>query len=433
MNKFPKSFFAIRVLQPLGEFYLTALPAELLLKVCFSHRHTRTEADDSGYVQDKGHQRRLNKERLKEISQYLQTQEAVLPGTIILAANCTPNGEILDIEDDDSSQKRWNIKPQQGIDREIVSIEIPTDEELAAVVDGQHRLWGFEDLSDDLKKISLPCAVFIDLPTPQQAAIFATINFNQKPVSKSQSYELFGYNLDDEPENSWSPDKLAVFFARKLNVDNESPFKDHIKVTAQDDRILEEISKDRQKEWSVSTATIVEGILALISKSPKKDRDTLHRYTVEKRSRKYLADISIHGNEPPFREMYIEKNRDIVIYKTILNFFNAANSLFWANIQTGDKSLIRKTAGVQALFQVLKELLPGQIEKKDLQQSTWEAILKKASILDFSNINIFESSGRGRARIRDAILVMIEHKEINEIRDDKFREYLLQLKEGEQC
>jgi len=420
MKSFPQNFPAIRILQPLGEFYLTAVPAELLLQVCFSLRHTRHEADETGRVKDEGHQRRLDPTRLNDISRYLRTQDAALPGTIILAANCTPDGEILGVEDGDTTMNRWRIEPKDGSDREVVSLIIPTHEKLAAVVDGQHRLWGFEDLPDELKEISLPCAIFLDLPTPQQAAIFATINFNQKPVSKSQSYELFGYNLDDEPEKSWSPDKLAVFLTRKLNADAGSPFKDHIKVAPQDDRVLDEITHIRQKEWSVSTATIVEGILALISKNPKQDRDTLHQQPVEKRLRKQVA-TNDRGEKPPFRDFYLEGDRDIVIYKTIINFFSAASEIFWSKPNSG---LIRKTAGVQALFRVLKELLPEQLRKKDFQQSTWKAILAKAELLDFSSMEIFESSGRGRSRIQDAILVTIGKKESFKISDESFRSYL---------
>lgn len=425
-----KTFPAIRVLHPLGEFYLTAIPAGVLLQVCFTHRHIRHDADTQGHVKDEGHQRRLDPKRLNEISRYLQTQDAALPGTIIIAGNCTQDGEILDPNDEASSQRRWRIEPKAGDDREVVSLTMPTEDKLGAVVDGQHRLWGFEGLLDDLKKISLPCAVFLDLPTPQQASIFATINFNQKPVSKSQSYELFGYNLDDEPERSWSPDKLAVFFARKLNVDTESPFKDHIKVVAQDDRVLDEIATYRKKEWSISTATIVEGVLSLISKNPKQDRYTLHGHPVEARSRKSLANTPMRGDAPPFRELYLTEDRDIVIYKTVLNYFNAVNKVFWRNLQADSKSLIRKTAGVQALFQVLKELLPAQLLNKNLDLSTWEVVLAGAGVLDFENSSLFESSGRGRARIRDAILVAIGRKQLVEIKDEQFRNYLQQLVSG---
>ncbi|AEF81642.1 DGQHR domain-containing protein [Leadbettera azotonutricia] len=423
MNTFP----AIRILQPLGEFYLTAIPAEYLLKICFSHRHIRHDADEKGHVQDEGHQRRLSILRLNEISRYLETQDATLPGTIIIAANCKEDGTILDPNNGEENVKRWIIAPKEGDDREIVRINIPTTDKLGAVVDGQHRLWGFENVSDELKKILLPCAIFIDLPTPQQAAIFATINFNQKPVNKSQSYELFGYNLDDELEASWSPDKLAVFFARKLNIDNESPFKDHIKVAAQDDRVLEEINKLRQKEWSISTATIVEGILLLITKNAKQDRDILHKYPINSRSRKSLSNIRIHGEPPPFRGIYLAADHDIVIYKTLINFFSAANELFWGKENCG---LIRKTAGVQALFRVLRELLPDQLEKNDLQQVTWISILEKAGKLDFSNITLFESSGRGRKRIQDAILVSIGKMSLGDIMDQDFRKYLENMNRG---
>jgi len=111
------TFAAIRILQPLGEFYLTALPAEFLLKVCFSHRHTRNDADATGRVRDEGHQRRLDQNRLNDISRYLQTQDAALPGTIIIAGNCTQDGEILDLDDETSSLRRWRIEPKGGDDR----------------------------------------------------------------------------------------------------------------------------------------------------------------------------------------------------------------------------------------------------------------------------------------------------------------------------
>ena len=420
-----KSFSAIKIIQPLGEFYLTSLPVSLLLKVSFTTQLTLKQ--NNIFV---GHQRRRDEKRIHEIANYLQSQDAVLPGTIILAANCNEDGEIL-YANGENEQDRWTVTEEQSISSppSIVTINIPSEKKLAAVVDGQHRLWGFEELPEKLKDICLPCAVFLDLPTPQQAMVFATINFNQKPVSKSQSYELFGYNLDEEPEESWSPDKLAVFFARKLNVDEDSPFRNHIKVAAQDDRILADIIKADQKIWAISMATIVEGILSLITSSPKKDRDLLHRYPLEARSRKKI--LSSEKSNAPFRDFYLSENRDIVIYKTVQNYFNAVEGLFWNNIRPGSRTLIRKTAGIQALFRVLKELLPAQLETKDLSVEAWRSKLIVAKgKLNFEASIFTESSGKGKTRIQDAILVMIGEKKLSAVKDDALKKHLETVLQG---
>lgn len=413
MNK----FIAIKISQPIGTFYLTALSAQLLLKVGFSNK--LTIGDDNKYT---GNQRRLDKNRIKDIANYLYSQDAVMPGSIILAANCTQDGIILSPNDADNDSKRWRIDSFDGRD-DIVFITIPTDDKLAAIVDGQHRLEGFRDLPVDLQTMNLPCAIFFDLPTPQQAAIFATINFNQKPVSKSQSYELFGYNLEEEDEIAWSPDKLAIFLTRKLNNSEGSPFQHHIKVMAQDDRTDAKAIKEILKEWKISTATIVEGILSLITNNAKNDRNALHAIPIEKRRRSALKE-DITGENPPFRSLYISGNHDIVIFKTVINYFNAVQNIFWANLSTNSNSLIRKTAGIQALFYVLKKLLPEQLEKTDLRQEAWETLLEGARQLKLNDSMFTESSAKGKGRIQDAILVAIGKKNISELRDNELRVYL---------
>lgn len=399
-------FPAIRVSQPLGEFYLAAIPADLLLKVGFTKRHTRHAADESGAVDDDGHQRRLDPKRLKEIARYLETQDAALPNTIILAANCRPDGEAIEVND----PHRWQIAPDDGIS---VELTISTEEPLAAIVDGQHRLFGFEAVSDDRKSMPLACAVFLDLPIPQQASIFATINYNQKPVSKSQTYELFGYNLDEEPAESWSPEKLAVFFARKLNVDPQSPLCHRIQVAAQDDRVLDEAAKARGKEWSVSTATIVEAIMRLISSNPKDDRDRLHKTPLGSgRKREILSEAgsSRSRTKPPLRDLYLEV-RDIVIYGLVLNYLTVVDELFWQKAEPG---FIRKTIGIQALFDVLAILLPEQLVSKDLKKEAWRLHLQKATKVDFTD-RLFNASGSGRGRVKKALLLAIGKLSIDEI------------------
>lgn len=421
-------YVAIKITHPIGVFYLTAIPAEVLLRVCFSTPHKRMRADSDGSVEDVGHQRRLDAKRTQAISRYLETQDATIPGTIILAANVSPDGLSID-SDGPNAQMRWYESPLESGEKNIVWLNIPTDEFAAAVVDGQHRLRGFDDVSEDVRRMCLPCAVFLDLPTAQQASIFATINFNQKPVSKSQTYELFGYNLDDEPEESWSPDKLAVNFTRRLNVDSDSPLKGHIRVAAIDDRVLDALSREAQKKWMISTATIVEGILSLITNNQKRDRDLLNAVEVHERKRSLLkSKVTYIKEPPPFWEIYLGADRDIVMYKTLVNYFTVVKQMFWSDEKY---AVLHKTAGVQALFRVLKELLPDQVTSKKLSKEIWGELLSGAKTINFADVHFTESSGKGRSRIQDAFLVALKRKPLEGVRDENFREFLkMQLKGG---
>lgn len=411
---------AIKVMHPIGVFYLTTMSAETLLRVCFSSPHTRISAGADGSVEDVGDQRRLEPKRCQAISRYLATQDATIPGTIILAANVRPDGCSLS-EDGEDSKLEWyesSLLPEEN----LVWLNVPTYEPVATVVDGQHRLWGFKNVSSDIQQMQLPCAVFLDLPTAQQASIFATINFNQKPVSKSQTYELFGYNLDEEPEDSWSPDKLAVNFTRRLNVDEASPLRGHIKVAAIDDRVLDDLSKKAQQEWMISTATIVEGVLSLITNDQKRDRDLLNSVDVQERRRSLLKGrVKYVRDPPPFWEVYLGGDRDIVMYKTLLNYFTVVQQLFWTNKKF---AVLHKTAGIQALFRVLKTLLPDQLALKKLNKEVWCELLAPATAIDFSHVHFTESSGKGRSRIQDALLVALKRKSLEDVRDNDFREFL---------
>jgi DNA phosphorothioation-associated DGQHR protein 1 len=263
----------------------------------------------------------------------------------------------------------------------------------------------------EYRDIELLCSIYLDLPLSYQAYIFATINFNQKKVDRSLAYELFGYNLENEPEESWSPDKLSVSLTRKLNLDSESPFYKHILIAAQDDHILFEVSP-KKLEWYVSTATVVDGIINLISSNSKRDRDALYKYRIgEGRHRKILQ-----SDNAPLRNLYLSIN-DLAIYKTVLNFFTAANNTLFHQAQKN--SYVRKTVGIQALFDVLREILTREFsEKKDIRIEYFSQKLQPASVVDFSN-NFFQASGVGRSRIRNILLVAMEYTDIEKVKQER--------------
>jgi len=236
--------------------------------------------------------------------------------------------------------------------------------------------------------------VFIDLPKPFQAQLFATINSTQKPVDKSLTYELFGYNVAEQPEGYWSPDKLAVFLARKLNAEPDSPLRNKIIVAPLNDFSVG--TSSQENPWKVSMATVVEGILRLISSNPK--RDTNELLTPRPKERNTLK--SAPSTQPALRSAYIESN-DNLIYVTVRNFLEAADSVFWKRAKDG--SFIIKTVGIQALFDVLRKLAPSALEQKDVSVKSFVGRLSAASDIDFAADNFRNASGSGRSEIRRAI------------------------------
>lgn len=409
--KFPLRFPAIAVRHPLGEFYLTSIPARVLLKVTYSDIYTRL--DD----RDVGHQRKLDPKRVRAIGRYIETRDAVFPGTLILAANTRRETGLLDSDD----KSCWHIEMNSIDNCTMCTVVVPSEEKLVAIVDGQHRLNGFHEVGDDLLDMSLPCAVFMGLPTPQQAALFATINYNQKPVNKSITYELFGCSVEDESQEYWPPEKLAVFFARRLAADSSSPFCNHIKVAAVDGRMITESNQTMSERWLVSTATIVEGILSLITKNAILDRDRMLNRRFGSYKRHQLARFDENVDQPPLRALYIDGDKDPFMYKMLVNFFKAAETSFW---NRSSALALRKTAGIQALFHLFKILVGEFLDSGDVSFEAWLSVLQNAREYDFSNAFFLESSGKGRSRIFTALLVLIGRMNLDEVKDEPFRLFL---------
>ena len=268
---------------------------------------------------------------------------------------------------------------------------------LAGVIDGQHRLFAFAIAGEKdplLLNTELICSVFIDLPKPFQAQLFATINSTQKPVDKSLTYELFGYNISEETEDYWSPDKLAVFLARKLNSESESSLKDRIIIAPQNEIEEGRLGKTGTLDWKLSMATIVEGILRLISSNPK--RDTAELMTPKQQTRSILLD-SNRKDRSPLRNLYVEGN-DQLLYLLVRNFLSAANQVLWTKANKG--SFIIKTVGIQALLDILRKLCVEALEKKDISVDYFVIRISPVASIDFGHESFRDASGSGRGRIR---------------------------------
>lgn len=380
---------ALKVEQPLGDFYVISIGADKLINLAFSE--PLKYIDNKGNVQ--GSQRVKDEKRLREIGRYIESVEMAFPNSIILTANYNQNGHIVKDE-----AERWRVVEDKS--NGTFKMIIPKKQKLAAIIDGQHRLSAFDYVKDKslLSKIHLVCSVYFDLPNSYQAFLFATINSNQKRVDRSLALEQFGYNVDDEPEKSWTPEKLAVFLTRKLNTDTNSALHKHIKVAPLNYENLFEtpITND----WVVSTATIVDGIASLISSNPKRDRILMQQKSMfGGRNRDMLKDVR---DTSPLRITFLQGN-DLTLYETVNNYFKVVDNLFWKN--RSNNSYIFKTVGIQALFDVLKTIL-RTVNLENIENTDFNSILIKASNIDFTD-KFFQSSGIGRGRIKNSINVMI--------------------------
>lgn len=365
---------AIKVIQPLGEFYISKIKARDLLKISTS-QVARYDKDENII----GHQRPLDPDRLKAIAKFIQSEEMSFPSSIIIAANVNAYGIIYDEEDN-----RWNIKPTTIPD--IYELDIPEDRISALIIDGQHRLKAFDEssLDDIFRDIELVCSIFFDLPGAYQAYIFATINGNQKRVDKSLALELFGINLENEPQNTWSPEKLAVYFTRKFNFTKGSPFEGKIRLAP-----LTDSEADKSK-WILSTSAMVAGITKLISSNPQRDRDELTRKRkfYEDKTRKVLSVIK---DKSILRDLYLN-NKDNEIYTILLKYFTSVDKILWSNAE--NNSIINKTIGISALYDVLKSLL-----EKDKSISDFDEYIEKLVCVPYTD-NYFSLSGIGKTRLK---------------------------------
>jgi DNA phosphorothioation-associated DGQHR protein 1 len=389
---------AIRVHQPLGTFYAFSLGADVLDRITYSQpaevmERLEQETDENkGGYSIFGTQRGENKKRLDEIASFIRTTEATFPNAIILAANYDQEGRYIEDE-----ARRWTV---EGSAEGPWMLRIPSSSERSAsIIDGQHRLHAFNRLPPDApqRSMELLCVVFLELPTPYHAYVFATINFNQKKVDRSLAYELFGFDVDERPAQFWSPETLAVYLTRLMNTEKESPLFRSIFPVADSDKLFSDTDAQASSDVRVSMATIVDGILRLLSKNPKEDRNIIRRPENKELGRKSLSSI----NGVPLRTLYIQGN-DKAIYDLLCNYFAAVRFTVWAT--AGNGSYLRKTVGVQALFDVLRELLISKpVTAANFSYDALVMTLTPCSNLDPTG-DKYQASGIGRSDIRRELL-----------------------------
>lgn len=305
--------------QPIGCFYIGVMPSEDLFSISYADIR-EIESDLDNYI---GIQRRLNKDRVKEISEFVKSIDATFPTSVVLAVP----GSCAEIMDD------GRLRIFEGLNQETGE-KINLDR-VAKILDGQHRVEGLK-AAEDLK-FQVPVSIFVDADLADQAYIFATVNLAQTKVNKSLVYDLLDHAKARSPEKT--AHEIVVAFDRL----STSPFHKSIKR-------LGAATPGRQGE-TLAQATVVNGIIPLISRNPTKDRNSLAK---NKWFSKGLEDLTFE--EAPLRQLWID-GKDSEIAQILLEYFNAVAERWpdaWGSRERGN--ILPRTNGYMALIRLFKNI-----------------------------------------------------------------------------
>ncbi|MES2544810.1 MAG: DGQHR domain-containing protein [Bacteroidota bacterium] len=378
MEKYIENIKYIEVKQPIGKLYIANIRCEDLLDI--AKFDIRRIVNEEGNELDTyfGIQRKPSPARLKEISEYVGFIDATFPSSIVIAINTYKNIE------DEVLVKNIIINNN--------SLSIRKSDEIAQIIDGQHRLLGLQKAIDDnqlfnnnIKDFELVVTIYVDMDIENQSMVFSTINKAQTKVNKSLVFDL--YDLS----NSRSPYRTAHNIVRVLNENEKSPLKNKIKMLGLADDPVNE---------TVAQATLVDCIVEYISKSPLKDRDIL------KRDEKLIL-----GNDRKlfFREWFKEES-DIKIVQVVLNYFISISKK-WSN-PWNDNTILVKSTGIIAFMKFFNYLIQNKFLPKEkyfldriITVDEFDEIFGIIDIddADFNNQN-FPSGGIGQSKLKNELI-----------------------------
>ena len=155
---------ALRVQQPLGEFYLTTLPASFFVD------RVRNRPRTSASTQSEDIQRIFSKSRVENIADFTTVPQATFPTPIILGVDSSTITE---------AQVNVDI---DGAESAVILLDIPDDGNVGDVLDGQHRILGLRQ-SPVRSEFDLAVVLMFDLSLDDKAFVFSTITMDLVPAT----------------------------------------------------------------------------------------------------------------------------------------------------------------------------------------------------------------------------------------------------------
>ncbi|HIC1511865.1 TPA: DGQHR domain-containing protein [Escherichia coli] len=339
---------ALKVSQPIGEFYFGKIKAKDLVNITYSDVRRMADSESRQLDDYIGIQRPLIESRVRQINSYISGVDSSFPNSIIIAMN--------------SDNVSWN---ESNGDFIISPNEDGDLSKLAKILDGQHRIAGFDDsnttfINDigDVSDFELLITIFVDADISTQANVFSTVNLAQTKVNKSLVYDL------ESLAYSRSPEKTCHDIAVLLNKEKDGPFEKRIKRLG--------VATPNISNETLTQAAFVENLMKLITFDAKSDRNY---FLAKQKGGKIAKEYSLEKTDDkslikyPLRQSFLS-DKDFIIATNVSNFFNSVRSL-WPNAwdKSNKQSSLNKTIGLIALFRVLRDILSYMNERYDIDST----------------------------------------------------------------
>jgi len=339
---------ALKVSQPIGEFYFGKIKAKDLVNITYSDVRRMADSESRQLDDYIGIQRPLIESRVRQINSYISGVDSSFPNSIIIAMN--------------SDNVSWN---ESNGDFIISPNEDGDLSKLAKILDGQHRIAGFDDsnttfINDigDVSDFELLITIFVDADISTQANVFSTVNLAQTKVNKSLVYDL------ESLAYSRSPEKTCHDIAVLLNKEKDGPFEKRIKRLG--------VATPNISNETLTQAAFVENLMKLITFDAKSDRNY---FLAKQKGGKIAKEYSLEKTDDkslikyPLRQSFLS-DKDFIIATNVSNFFNSVRSL-WPNAwdKSNKQSSLNKTIGLIALFRVLRDILSYMNERYNIDST----------------------------------------------------------------
>lgn len=283
---------ALLIAQNKHRFYFSTIPVDDLFPSCFVAR--RDEDPTAGF------QRALNEGRADDIATYLAAGSGSIPSNIVLSAQSNANF---------------------SYDRRTKSISFSRVESAFLVLDGQHRLWGYEKCE---VRHRVPVAIYEGLSRAEETKLFIDINTTQRGVPAALLLDI----KEMAEVESAREHTLRQLFDR-LKVDPKSP-------------LVGRLSPSKSLPNRISRVTFNRALNPVLN-----------------------AGVALDAGQ---------ENR----YKLILNYLNAVDA------EMSDKSLLTRSAFFEAIFEIFDEVIQNTLAAhKNAKQQSIQRVVQPLGRLSY--------------------------------------------------